>query len=235
MPVPTRDYFYLKEVVNYWKISAIEIEYMIENAHLTACFFLLNVEIEYGGYEKTADGKACLIPYERNYCRGLYPLMPDDCRKIFRRGSTKISCFHVPDPNEYCRIAKSDGLKIMREDLVVTIDEKIRCEAAFGMGSEHSTKPTKISVLPVQKHFLHENDYRHVEYENLMFEFGMIQAKVVGILHAASQTDHPWVHCKRLLDKAGSGSPRVRDLFKSKKGWRDLILSDGKGNYRLNI
>ena len=233
MPIPVRDYFYLKEIADYWKISTLDIEYMIENAHLTACFFLLDVEVEYGGYEKTADGKSCLIPYEKACCRGLYPLLPDDCRKIFRRGSTKISYFHVKDPSEYCRVSKNDGLKILREDLVITADEKSRFEETMHAMQEH--KSAKVTALQSSIFFHYENNYRHVEYDDLVFEFGMIQAKIIEILHAASKTDNPWVHCKRLLDKAGSGSPRVRDLFKSKDGWREMILSDGKGNYRLNI
>ena len=59
--------------------------------------------------------------------------------------------------------------------------------------------------------------------------------KIVETLHMASQTNNPWVHCKHLLDKAGSTSSRVRDLFKSKTGWQKLILSDGKGRYRINL
>ncbi|MEM7617127.1 MAG: hypothetical protein AAF195_01960 [Pseudomonadota bacterium] len=233
MPIPLRDYFYLKEVADYWKISTLDLEYMIENAYLTACFFLLDVEIEYGGYEKTPDGKCSLIPYEKSYCRGLYPLLPDDCRKIFRRGSTKISYFNFKNPNEYYKISKNNGLKIFREDLVITADEKNLFEKNMLFSQENKT--SKVTALHDNIFFYHENNYHHVEYNNLVFEFGMIQAKIIEILHAASVTDQPWVHCKRLLDRAGSNSPRIRDLFKAKYGWRNMILSDGKGNYRLNV
>ncbi len=238
MPIPERKYYYLNEIVKCWSISEIELEYLIENGHLTACFFLLNIDVESGYYEKTGDGRLSATPYEIITYRGLHPLLPDDCRQIFRRGNTKIHYFYVDSPNEYCRICKDDGLKVQSCDLVITCLEKYRCEKEFAFKSNGITSPTPslaTTNAANESIFYQENNYQYIEYRGFVFDFGMIQAKIIEILHRASKTDCPWIHCKHLLDKAGSTSTRVRDLFKSKKGWQELILSDGKGRYRINL
>jgi uncharacterized protein YfaP (DUF2135 family) len=38
-----------------------------------------------------------------------------------------------------------------------------------------------------------------------------------------------------LLEQAGSHSARLVDLFKPVKGWRDILESDRKGNWRLRL
>jgi hypothetical protein len=64
---------------------------------------------------------------------------------------------------------------------------------------------------------------------------GVVQAQVVRTLHAAALTDQPWLDGKRLLCEAGATSMRMSDVFKSKTGWRDLIVSDRRGRYRLRL
>lgn len=82
--------------------------------------------------------------------------------------------------------------------------------------------------------FEHWSDYRYVKMRGLEFKLGPKQAQVVKLLHAASQTDEPWVHGKVLLGDS-IASKSVYELFKSKKNWRELIESDGHGRYRLNL
>ncbi|MDA0782801.1 MAG: hypothetical protein O2942_11130 [Proteobacteria bacterium] len=235
MPAPEREYYYLDEVINHWGVSNVDIEYLIENGHLTACFFLLNVDVEVGTYEKTADGRYSAVSHEIIKYRGLHQLLPDDCRKIFRRGKTKIHYFHVGNPQEYCKIRKDNGITVQKSDLVIVREEKSRYETEYDF--DHKKKNNVCSIVKSKSKttFYQENDYHHIEYDELVFEFGMIQAKIIETLHIASKTNHQWVHCKPLLDKAGSTSTRIRDLFKSKKDWQKLILSDGKGKYRLNL
>ena len=43
----------------------------------------------------------------------------------------------------------------------------------------------------------------------------------------------PWQSGKAILAAAGSRSLKMSDVFKSKKNWRLLIESDGRGAYRL--
>ncbi|MCP4393004.1 MAG: hypothetical protein GY804_01860 [Alphaproteobacteria bacterium] len=190
--------------------------------------------MEQGHFEKTPDGRCFCITDDVTKARGTFPLLSDDCRKIFRRGKTFITDFRCGDTNTYCRVCKENGLKIIRDDLIVTCQEKIRFEKTLNVHGAPEIKELKI-IDDIPTIFHHENNYHHVKLDNIDFSFGMIQANVIKILHAASKTEYPWVHCKILLNEAGSTSSRIRDLFKAKKGWQKLIVSDKKGNYRLNL
>jgi hypothetical protein len=55
------------------------------------------------------------------------------------------------------------------------------------------------------------------------------------VLHAAAEAGQPWQNGKALLTTAGSRSLKMVDVFKSKPEWRELIQSDGRGNYRLRF
>jgi hypothetical protein len=83
------------------------------------------------------------------------------------------------------------------------------------------------------KSFEHYNDFSKIFMYGRWYHLGSIQAKVVKQLYIASFTNYPWVCGKTLLYKAGSGSLRMRDLFKSQNRWQELIISDNKGNYCL--
>ena len=69
---------------------------------------------------------------------------------------------------------------------------------------------------------------------NEWHSFGPKQAAVLRLLDAASGSDNPWLDGKRLLDEANAATMRLIDLFKRKPAWRQLVLADGKGRYRLN-
>ena len=55
----------------------------------------------------------------------------------------------------------------------------------------------------------------------------------VRALHEAARRGEPWQSGKAILAAAGSRSLKMSDVFKSKKNWRLLIESDGRGAYRL--
>ena len=65
------------------------------------------------------------------------------------------------------------------------------------------------------------------------FRLGAIQAQVVRALNEAAGRGEPWQSGKAILAAAGSRSLKMSDVFKSKKNWRLLIESDGRGAYRL--
>jgi hypothetical protein len=62
---------------------------------------------------------------------------------------------------------------------------------------------------------------------------GVVQSRVVRILHQAAGSDTPWRPGKAVLSEAGATSCRMTDLFKSQPDWKAFIESDGRGNYRL--
>jgi hypothetical protein len=92
-----------------------------------------------------------------------------------------------------------------------------------------------------QEQFLHAEDYRHVWLRGREFSLTQTQAKIVKVLHEAhisfisGKSKTPWVHVDRLQETVGFESAKVSQLFKRMPDWRDLIRSDRRGSYRLNI
>ena len=85
------------------------------------------------------------------------------------------------------------------------------------------------------RQFEHSADYRHVRFNDRDYHFGDVQAKILEMLHDASRSRNPWVHGKTLIYESGSQAIRLRDIFKHKHDWRNIIISNDRGYYRLNI
>lgn len=95
--------------------------------------------------------------------------------------------------------------------------------------------PNWLSTNSPALEFRHERDYRVVTMRGQEFHLGEKQALVIRFLHEASLRGDPWQEGKVILGKADSQLERIRDLFKSQKAWKELIKSDGKSRYRLNL
>jgi len=88
---------------------------------------------------------------------------------------------------------------------------------------------------PVPVEFEHDDSYQHVTIRGINFVLGDIQSNVIYLLHKASLTTNPWRRGKLLLDEADSEQIKLGELFKKQENWRELIKSDGRGGYRLNL
>ncbi len=82
---------------------------------------------------------------------------------------------------------------------------------------------------------IHDARFRHATVLGQDYTFGDIQANIIRILHDAAGTQNPWRFGKVMLAEAGSASRNINELFSSKKDWRTLIESDGRGYYRLRV
>lgn len=91
------------------------------------------------------------------------------------------------------------------------------------------------AAIPGQHKFITANNYRHITINGCEFILGDIQANIVKQLHKAAFSENPWLYGKTMLNIAGSRSIRLRDIFKSKRKWEELILSDKRGYYCLNV
>lgn len=92
-------------------------------------------------------------------------------------------------------------------------------------------------VTPPHAHapFWHDGDYVHVRLHGREFTLSKFQAKIVGVLHEAARSDHPWVHLEVLRERVGFETAKLQGLFRRQKGWKQLIQSDGRGGYRLAL
>lgn len=81
----------------------------------------------------------------------------------------------------------------------------------------------------------HSADYREVWFRGEYYRFGALQSVVIRRLHEAAKTDRPWVSGKKILEKSGSGdsASKLANLFRRHDAWNTLLLSNGRGEYRL--
>lgn len=101
---------------------------------------------------------------------------------------------------------------------------------------EPGAPPRNIQTLPEwlepkELEFEADAGFRHVTFRGEKLTLGKKAAKVVETLFKASETNNPWVEGRVLLEAASSNSEHLGELIRRKKM---LIVSDGRGLYRLN-
>ena len=117
-------------------------------------------------------------------------------------------------------------MTVRRDELIVTRDERDRFERDHGTAAD--------AGAPATTDVWHSDDFTSVRVASEWHSFGPKQAAVLRLLKAAGESDNPWRDGKRLLDEADAATMRLIDLFKRKPAWRQFVLADGKGRYRLN-
>ena len=80
-----------------------------------------------------------------------------------------------------------------------------------------------------------QSDFSYIVLRGREHTFGETQAKIIKRLYMAYIDGNPWQYGKRLLADAGAGSERIHSVFKGKNNWQDVILSDHRGRFRLNL
>ncbi len=219
-------YFTLPEILKRWSMSEEDLIYLAENDKLRLSVRVYCVPLEIGEFEETPDGIMYREPTQQRCHDGLLDLHACDVFQLFRCGEIEVRNFPM-GPSQYAILQDGTApIPIMIGDLVMRRGERNRFEKLVGF--------SKGSGIGEEGTFRASSDYREVRCNGHDFKLGPIQAEVVRILHEALRAGQPWQNGKAVLTAAGSKSLRMADVFKSKKNWRLLILSDGKGSYRLN-
>lgn len=202
----------------------------------------IGVMAETGSFE--ADGHGLFrLPEGERVLNGPQAVVASDLWPVFRHGSGHIARFKPPATNSYIEIASRQGpILVTLEDLLVTATERDRFERAYGLGPAETHSPVPLEVTQAaneaqvtSSQLVHRGDYSEVVFSGELFRLGPLQAAVVRQLHEASRSANPWLPGKELLSNSSASTMRIVDLFKVKKNWRTLIVSDGRGNYRLNL
>ena len=221
-----KEYFTLEEVLEHWKMARRDAVYLAENGKLRLSVRVFHLRLEEGGFEEHPEGGSFRIPYRNLSFCGVLDLRERDAHALFRDGSVEVSCFQAP-PAEYLEIPDDWEPLIVREfDLLVRHEERRRVE-------EQLLRPQAAAGEHLASCFSHSANYRDVAINGVSFTLGPIQAQVVKLLHKHPLDKSGWCSGKIVLEKAGSSSVRMADVFKSQPQWRKLIESDRRGNYRL--
>ena len=86
-------YFTLAEVLDRWSLPEADVAYLAENDQLRLSIRILNLAVEFGGFEETDDGRCYSIPSERSSFNGLLDLHVQDVFQLFRIGEVSVTRF----------------------------------------------------------------------------------------------------------------------------------------------
>lgn len=231
MAFPAKDYDRLKSLEKKWNISPEDMLYAIENGILRTCIWL---PLRY--VERIAIKERTFVFEKQEHQCGFVSVRPEDCRLICSTGCAKLRIFNsVSEADHILRLAyepPQPDISVRISDLIVLKEDQKHFEQSYDIPE---TNVVDLHPERPPDDFIAAEDYRYVKLGEREFHLGDIQARIVRMLHDASQSHKPWVHGKTLLHESSSNAIRIRDIFKSKKNWRDLIVSDDRGYYRLNI
>lgn len=238
MPIPEKRYARLEALIGLWELSKDDVFYAIENGLLQCCVWLQPRYVERG-----LDEGGLFLAQQCERCQGLVMLRSEDCQVIFQQGEVHAHSFlSMNQPSEMLRITHEPPqpyINIGLQHLLVMREEQQRFEAAYKVACKKRFKRRKFKggkkPRNTEANIRVHNDYKEVLVGNSTYHFGQVQADIVKQLHDASKSSDPWVHGKTLLNHSGSQAMRFQDVFKNKKGWRDIIESDGRGHYRLKL
>jgi hypothetical protein len=242
VPLPPRSYFHLPEIAKRWDVTTSDIACYTIDGLLEVSIMAIGVVVETGTFE--ADDRALFrLPEGETVLNGPQAVVASDLWPVFRHDSARIERFKPATAHGYMELARhQEPILVTLDDLLVTAVERGRFERAYGVGSgepaaqaSRELAPAANEVPRTESQFVHRDDYSEVVFSGELFRLGPLQASVVRQLHEASGTANPWRPGKELLSNSNASTMRIVDLFKVKKNWRSLIVSDSRGNYRLNL
>ncbi len=97
---------------------------------------------------------------------------------------------------------------------------------------EHLYRDFETTIPHIQ---LLSEDFTCFLWRGREYKFGEMQAKIIKMLWQARENGSPWLYGKRMLTEIGSKSNKLQNIFNRNQQWHNIIVSDHKGKYRLNM
>lgn len=226
-----KEYDRLQSLLTRWGVPQEDVYYAIENGALNTCVWLPLRYLERGVIKNRK-----FIYEQHEHKGGFVGVRPQDFHRICSCGCCKLRLFRSTTGEGYILRMVDEppqpSIAVRISDLVVLEKDRKKFEETYNIKADNVLDFVKEPAAP---EFSASRDYRHITFEGEDYQLGDVQAQIIEQLYDASLTDNPWVHGKTLIHVAGSRAIRLRDLFKNKSKWRDLIISDARGRYRLNV
>ncbi|MFC4669427.1 hypothetical protein ACFO5X_12765 [Seohaeicola nanhaiensis] len=97
---------------------------------------------------------------------------------------------------------------------------------------------TQTRAVPSQTgSFDHDDGYAHVTLQGVEYTLNPIQAGIVRVLHQSYQRGQVWVRGEAIRNEVKFDGKSLSSAFRYMKNrdWQELIVSDRRGAYRLNL
>lgn len=219
-PLPCKGYYSIDELARAWNDKTEVLQHWIVRGYLNAVvWFPLMVVFEV----VQSDPMPC--PWE-----GFAKLSRHHCTRLFRKGSLTMRHFICEESGtDYALPDTADDLIITEADICILHQERVRFESEYQLAGRTDKKV--IATSRPTNNF--DPTFRVVMVNGQKVRMGVLQARVLELLYQADLNDEPWQNGKRLLQQAGSESYTLANLFKRKPEWRELVESNGLGEYRI--
>jgi len=236
LSMPEKIFYTRDELQKSWQLGESDITQYLMHGSLTAYIWLPMMSI-YEVYEQVEGARIVLTKNLRHW-EGYTPLYAHQCRTLFKTGEVYLREFMCLEGSKKLTLPETaEGIRITIQDLVVLSEEKKRFEdehRSATLNNCHLKIVGRIkNTAPVKRYSYFEQGFRKVHHDGIDFRFGAIQASVLQQLYEFALEGDPWQNGKQLLEKAGSQSFTMQNVFKSNSHWRKLIESDERGAYRL--
>lgn len=110
---------------------------------------------------------------------------------------------------------------------------KMRSGPAFKTCIPH--QPTRPAACILGRNVRHSADFRSVHWSGEDYQFTATQAAAIKALWEAWEAGAPELSQATILERAGSETERLRDLFRDHPAWGVFVVSgSSKGSYRLS-
>ena len=234
--LPERVFYSTNELQALWELNASDIQYYLLQGFLIAHVWLPMMSV----YEEITEieGNRIICMRDLKHWEGYTPLYSHQCRTLYRTGKVYLRDFMSSEGNKKMFLPDTaNSVPIHINDIVILNEERQRFEREHKFVSLSSCRVKVdgkvIGAVTTKRPSYFEQAFRKVHHAGIDFSFGNIQASVLQQLYDAAQSGEPWQSGKKLLERAGSVSFTMQNVFKSNPHWRKLIDSDGRGEYRL--
>ncbi len=236
MGLPERVFYSINELQDLWELSASDIKYYLLEGFLTAHVWLPMMSV----YEvlMETEGNRIICTKELKHWEGYTPLYSHQCRTLYKTGKVYLRDFMCGEDNKKLFLPETaNSVPVFASDIVILNEERRRFEKEHKFSNLSACRVKidgrVIGATPFKRPSYFEQAFRKVHHAGIDFSFGAIQATVLQQLYEAAQKNEPWQNGKKMLERAGSMSFTMQNVFKSNPHWRNLIESDGRGDYRL--
>ena len=222
--LPDRASYTLSEMQTYWQVANEEIRQWLFQGILTTHVWLPVMSVF--KIEASQDGNRLKFAKTLCHWEGHAVVSRHSCYRLFRHEHIHMREFTCSKTMEYYCLPDTAGdLIVTRDDLLILRAERVRFEAAHDIANDGNHSIETLSPTP---------SFKDVQLDGHSYRFGHIQSQVLQLLYVAAKNGQPWQSGKQLLVQAGSQDFSLSNLFKRKPVWRRIVISDGRGCYKMN-
>jgi len=223
--LPERIFYLPQEIAEVWNVGVPEVWQWVMHGELRTHVWLPLMSV-YEVKERN-EGDRVILDRRLSHREGYTRVLPHHCRSVITRKQAGLREFANDNGSgRYILPDSAEEISIQLSELVILEEERARFEKRFNL------RPT--GQPSIECSGSPQPDFRHVRLHGEDNRFGEIQAAVLRQLYEAALSGEPWQSGKRLLERAGSQSFKISNVFKRNRVWRQLIDSDGRGHWRLS-